>query len=282
MKKLVVTLVIIVAVLVVTAFVFLIRGSEDRWICDKEKGEWWEHGVPSAPKPEKPCGEIDSFEECVAAGNPAMESYPRRCQADDETFVEYIGNELEKLDLIRLDAPRPNGVVTSPLVIEGEARGYWFFEGDFPVVVTDWDGLIIAENYATAEGEWMTEEFVPFRAVVEFDVPSYSNRGTLILRKDNPSGLPEHDDALEIPILFGTSSLISRDEAFNIARESRDCSMTGVLTDKFFYNENTKTWWIDLERMPELEKDGCNPACVVNEETKTAEVNWRCTGFIPE
>lgn len=33
--------------------------------------------------------------------------------------------------------------------------------------------------------------------------------------------------------------------------------------------------------MPELEKDGCNPACVVGEENKTAEVNWRCTGALP-
>ncbi len=31
--------------------------------------------------------EIDSFEECVAAGNPVMESYPRQCRAGDRTFV---------------------------------------------------------------------------------------------------------------------------------------------------------------------------------------------------
>lgn len=29
-----------------------------------------------------------SFEECVAAGNPVMESYPRQCRADGQTFVE--------------------------------------------------------------------------------------------------------------------------------------------------------------------------------------------------
>lgn len=74
---------------------------------------------------------------------------------------------------------------------------------------------------------------------------------------------------------------LSHEKAFDIARESSDCSMAGVLTDKYVYNDSTKTWWIDLERMPELEKDGCNPACVVSEETETAEVNWRCTGAIP-
>lgn len=75
-------------------------------------------------------------------------------------------------------------------------------------------------------------------------------------------------------------SILSQGEALTIAQKSSDCSMAGVLTDEINYNAVTKTWWIDLERMPELEKDGCNPACVVSEETKTAEVNWRCTGLV--
>lgn len=33
---------------------------------------------------------ITSFEECVAAGNPVMESYPRQCQANGKLFVEEI------------------------------------------------------------------------------------------------------------------------------------------------------------------------------------------------
>ncbi len=34
---------------------------------------------------------IDSFEECIAAGNPVMESYPRQCRtADGKHFVEII------------------------------------------------------------------------------------------------------------------------------------------------------------------------------------------------
>ena len=34
--------------------------------------------------------EITNFEECIAAGNPAMESYPRQCRTNDITFVEEI------------------------------------------------------------------------------------------------------------------------------------------------------------------------------------------------
>lgn len=108
----------------------------------------------------------------------------------------------EVSDLIRLTQPRPNNEIMSPLTIEGEARGTWYFEATFPVVLVDWDGLIIAEGYAEAQDEWMTEQFVPFRAVLTFKTPSYGERGALILRKSNPSGLPEHDNALEVPILF--------------------------------------------------------------------------------
>lgn len=123
-------------------------------------------------------------------------------------IAEHINS---KKDLIVVDEPEPLSVITSPLTIKGKARGYWFFEASFPVVLTDWDGKIIAQWYATAQDSWMTEEFVPFESVLEFENPSFpgvdpehfSRRGYLIFQKDNPSGLPEHDDALEIPIFFG-------------------------------------------------------------------------------
>ena len=149
-----------------------------------------------------PTVDVSNFEECVAAGNPVMESYPRKCTANGQTFTENIGNELEKTGLIHLNSPRPNETVSSPLIVEGEAVGNWFFEASFPVFLVDWDGVIIAQGIATAQGDWMTENFVPFTATLTFDTATstYSNRGALILKKDNPSGLPENDDALEIPV----------------------------------------------------------------------------------
>lgn len=106
-------------------------------------------------------------------------------------------------DLVRVDVPLPEGVVSSPLIVRGAARGGWFFEASFPIVLTDWDGRIIAEGIAQAEGDWMTSEYVPFRAELIF-VPdtSISDRGALILRKSNASGLPEHDDAFEFTVYF--------------------------------------------------------------------------------
>lgn len=105
--------------------------------------------------------EITNFEECVKAGNPVMESYPRQCAADGKTFTEVI--------------------------------------------------------------------------------------------------------------------IMSQDEAREIAQNSA-CIAEGELTGNSFYNDYTKTWWFDLD----IEKTGCSPACVVNEATREAEINWRCTGLIEE
>jgi hypothetical protein len=111
-------------------------------------------------------------------------------------------------DLVQLTSPKPNESITSPLTLTGKARGTWYFEASFPVILTNWDGLIIAEQPAMARGEWMTEEFVPFTLTLSFESPyhegdpDFMRRGSVILKKDNPSGLPEHDDALEIPVMF--------------------------------------------------------------------------------
>jgi len=87
-------------------------------------------------------------------------------------------------------------------------------------------------------------------------------------------------ERLEVPEVEIIDSILNKEEAYNIAMENTECAKTGILTENYIYNDSTKTWWIDLERMPELEKDGCKPACVVLEKTKIAEVNWRCIGLI--
>lgn len=114
------------------------------------------------------------------------------------------GSEHNNKDgLIVVDTPRAGAKVTSPLTVRGKARGMWFFEASFPLELISEDGEVIASGIATAEGEWMTEEFVPFTALLAFDLVEAKTRGdkvTLVLRKDNPSGLSEFDDSLEIDL----------------------------------------------------------------------------------
>lgn len=170
-------------------------------------GVWYvaRPAMPSLPSPAD--SSVTTFEECVQAGNPVMESYPRQCNTKDgKHFVETVATTTPPVthDQIHLTSPLSGASVSSPLTITGEARGNWFFEASFSVYVTDWDGKIIGQGIATAQGDWMTTDFVPFTATITFataDISGhYSDKGTLILKKDNPSGLPEHDDALEIPI----------------------------------------------------------------------------------
>lgn len=92
--------------------------------------------------------------------------------------------------------------ISSPLTIEGIARGNWFFEGNFPIILTNWDGLIIAESYAIAQDNWMTEDLVYFQATIEFEKHELYDKGSLIFQKANPSELPENDEVFEIPIVF--------------------------------------------------------------------------------
>lgn len=117
------------------------------------------------------------------------------------TSTEPVATAITHPD-VRVISPKAGGVIRSPLKITGEARGTWFFEASFPVFLVDWDGLIIAEGVAQAEADWMTEDFVPFTAQLFFTKPAYGEGGALILKKDNPSGLPINDAAVEIPIKF--------------------------------------------------------------------------------
>jgi len=127
--------------------------------------------------------------------------------SNETTIKEQESKETEIIsgasaaDQIRVLKPQPNQVIESPLIIEGEARGTWFFEATFPVKLLDANGNVIAAHYAEAQGDWMTADFVPFKAQLIFEKPA-TDYGVLVLEKDNPSGLPENDAKIEIPVYF--------------------------------------------------------------------------------
>lgn len=127
-----------------------------------------------------------------------------KVQTQANTTIDLYDGKCEPADMIRVSEPGPNQLISSPVTIKGEACGSWFFEASFPVFLVDWDGRIIAQGIAQAKGDWMTTEFVPFEAKLEFSVAKdiYSRNGTLILKKDNPSGLPANDAAIEVPVVF--------------------------------------------------------------------------------
>jgi hypothetical protein len=59
-------------------------------------------------------------------------------------------------DLIRIEAPLPHSVITSPLRVAGMARGPWYFEASFPVKLLDAQGTVVTQSPAQAKGEWFS------------------------------------------------------------------------------------------------------------------------------
>ncbi len=189
---------------------------------------------------------VTNFSECKQAGYPIMESYPEKCQTPDgRQFTNEVATTTPststttlpitgKENLIRVTSVSSNQIVASPLTIEGMARGYWYFEASFPVELRDGNGKVLASGPATARTDWMTEEFVPFSITLTFARPVTAT-GTLILHKDNPSGLPENDNELRIPVRFSTTersvslyyydSRLDKDSSGNIL-----CSAKGLVS----------------------------------------------------
>ncbi|MCB0711915.1 MAG: hypothetical protein KDD67_06265 [Ignavibacteriae bacterium] len=131
-------------------------------------------------------------------------------EGGDQEPVAESGNLIDKggwrkdvplSDLIRVVHPTPNSLITSPLKVKGEAVGGWYFEAVFPITLYDSEGNILAEIMPLPQGEWMTENFVPFTGESEFEVPD-GGVGKLVFERDNMSGSVEEDRSLTIPVRF--------------------------------------------------------------------------------
>ncbi len=146
---------------------------------------------------------ILSFADCAKV-YPVMESYPRQCKTPDgRTYAEEIVVNPTYINasanLIKVTNPYPGAVTGKTFTVTGEARGTWYFEASFPVELVDMNGKILVQVPAQAQGEWMTENFVPFKVVIKAHA-DFIGPATLILRKDNPSGMPENDASVSFPI----------------------------------------------------------------------------------
>jgi hypothetical protein len=102
--------------------------------------------------------------------------------------------------VVKVYTPDFSTQLTSPVIVMGEVPGNWSFEADFPIKLLDDNGAVITQVTAQLQDDWMTEQLVPFVAKLPFD--AVSSEGTLVLQKDNPSGLEVNDDSVSIPIKF--------------------------------------------------------------------------------
>lgn len=115
--------------------------------------------------------------------------------------TQYKVQDFGYSDLITVDYPVANQKISSPVQISGQARGSWYFEAEFPIELVDENGVSLGTSIAKAQGEWMTEDFVPFNSELSFSAPT-TKTGRLIVKNANPSDLPENSKELVIPVTF--------------------------------------------------------------------------------
>jgi len=128
-------------------------------------------------------------------------------ECSDGSFVSRIPPKCEfaacpgEKEVILISLPKKNEKIKSPLKIEGQARGFWFFEAQFTAELYDGNNNFLGRDILTAKNDWMTENFVPFEGELTFFPPS-TTFGTLKFLSANPSGLPENQKIFEVPVQF--------------------------------------------------------------------------------
>lgn len=123
------------------------------------------------------------------------------CAESPETCPEDCEAAPQPSDLISVSLPADDAKIGNPVMVAGKARGYWYFEASFPIKVYDANNLLLGTGIATAQSDWMTVDFVPFTANITYTAATTAT-GKLVLERDNPSGLPENDMSIEIPVTF--------------------------------------------------------------------------------
>lgn len=144
--------------------------------------------------------------QCLNYDNPKQTECTQERQLFNATdlvvpIIESLKFTQSKDDLIKVSDPQSGQLIQGPLKISGQARGSWYFEAVFPIILLDGQGKEIARTQGRATSDWTTTNFVPFEASLTFTRPNTAT-GTLVFSKDNPSGLPENADMLEVPIRF--------------------------------------------------------------------------------
>lgn len=105
-------------------------------------------------------------------------------------------------NLPQVTTPVANSIVTSPLKVTGTVPTGWMFEGNFPIKLIDSKKKVLVQTIAKEDiaGSWQQDTPASFSATLTFK--NATGSGTLILEKDNPSGLPQNATTFEVPIQF--------------------------------------------------------------------------------
>lgn len=157
----------------------------------------------------------------------------------------------------------------------GGTVGGYAFSAMHGYMIDVGDGVSLEMNHFSPSG--IKADFASDDTLFQ-EIVSTVKRTTVSLPTMTPAPTKQASAAASSPSDIctkeGTTAQMTYLDAVAIASKS-DCVTQGKLKSTHMCNTTTGTWWIDLD----VTKTGCAPACVVDVVTKTATVNWRCTGL---
>jgi hypothetical protein len=210
---------IILAVIAVGTVAYFKFSTEDTWLC--QNGVWVKHGNPRLSMPTVSCGTL--------VNNNHNDNNNLNNANLNANNTNTVPGEIN----VKVDGLKAGDTVSTPLIVTGSART-WYFEGSFPIKLLDENGKELAAVLAEAQDDWMTTDWVAFKATLNFISPKDQN-GTLILMKDNPSGLPENDEKFEIPVKIQKTETLTLKVFFGNELKNpaaMDCSLVYPLERK--------------------------------------------------
>lgn len=184
----------------------------------------------------------------IEPGTQAGDQLPPKELVNTNTANQEVNQPSQNSNIV-IDNLKAGDEISSPLEITGKART-WYFEGSFPINILDEKRNVIALGIAQAQGDWMTSEFVPFKATITFApqatqegmAAATEKSGIVVLSKDNPSDLRKFDESVEIPVIFKPVEALTVKVYFHNTKldpEVLDCSKVFAITRKITKTQTT-------------------------------------------
>ena len=162
----------------------------------------------------------------------------------EEVKEEAKGTEIisEKGVKIKLDNIKEGDTVEVGFEVKGSVTGSWFTEGVFPVRIIEKEtNSVIITNTARADGEWETEDYVPFSFVIDAEI---EKEGPFILRfdKSNPSALSDNYDYASLTVNLKPYKPVEEPQSVNtkiffanvkLNEETADCKIVYPVSRSF-------------------------------------------------
>lgn len=122
------------------------------------------------------------------------------------TVQDVYETRTSKWNTISINNFGEKATIGSPIILTGMIPNFWIFEGVFSVNIYSLEWELIKEWYGNAnifdENGEIIDGHVPFRALLEFEVPEGVYEGKIRFAADNPSGMVENEDVVEVMVLF--------------------------------------------------------------------------------